>query len=111
MNASTPADAKICLKASCASACICVIRVCMGLLSLPATCQVCTVSLKAGQSTYNWPAADTLQPPLRCGFRQQLRPGVAMTSNVKSWLPMFLHFLGPLVLRPLAEPEPGRHDG
>ena len=76
MNASTPADAKICLKASCASACICVIRGCMGLLSLPATCQVCTVSLKAGQSTYNWPAADTLQPPLRCGFRARLKRSV-----------------------------------
>ena len=36
---------------------------------------------------------------LRFGFRQRLTPGVDMTSNVKSWLPMFLHFLCPLVLR------------
>jgi hypothetical protein len=30
-------------------------------------------------------AADCLQPPLRCGFRQQLKAGVDMTSHVKSW--------------------------
>ena len=30
-----------------------VLRGCMFLLSLTATCQVCTVSLKAGLSTYN----------------------------------------------------------
>jgi hypothetical protein len=52
MNASAPADAKICSKASRASACIFVIRGCMFLLSLTATCQVCTVSLKAGLYTY-----------------------------------------------------------
>src|SRR3989449_11464781 len=38
----------------------------MFLLSLSATCQVWTVSLKAGQSTYKGFAADCLQPPLRC---------------------------------------------
>jgi hypothetical protein len=48
----------------------------MVLLSLTATCQVWTESLKAGLFTYNWPAADCLQPTLRCGFRQQLTPGV-----------------------------------
>src|SRR5713101_7454816 len=58
MNASAPADAKICSKASCASACIFVIRGCMFLLSLSATCQVWTVSLKAGQSTYKGHGAD-----------------------------------------------------
>jgi hypothetical protein len=29
-------------------------------------------------------AADCLQPPLRCGFQQQLKAGVDMTSDVKS---------------------------
>ena len=29
---------------------------------------------------------------LGSGFRQQLKAGVAMTSNVKSWLPIVLHF-------------------
>src|SRR5215510_3162092 len=33
--------------------------------------------------------ADCLQPSLRSGFRQQLRPSVAMTSNVKSWEQLF----------------------
>ena len=77
----------------------------------PRTCGVETVSLKAGLFTYNWPAADCLQRPLRSRFRQQLRPGVAMTSNVKSGLPIVLHFLRPLVLCPSEEPEPGRDDG
>jgi len=76
MNASTPADAKICLKASCASACICVIRGCMGLLSLPATCQVCTVSLKAGQSTYKSLAGDGGQRALRFRCPSHLKRGV-----------------------------------
>src|SRR5262249_23655567 len=62
-NASAPADAKLSSKASCASLCICVIRRCMFLLSLTATCQVCTVSLKAGLSTYNRFAPRTLDPP------------------------------------------------
>jgi hypothetical protein len=44
-------------------------------------------------------------------LRRQVSLGVAMTSNVKSGLPMFLHFLGPLVLRPSEEPEPVRNDG
>ena len=35
-------------------------------------------------------AADCLQPPLRSGFRQQLKAGVAMTSHVKSWQQIFL---------------------
>jgi hypothetical protein len=34
-----------------------------------------------------------------------------MTSNVKSWLPIVLHVLRPLVQRPSEEPEPGRDDG
>jgi hypothetical protein len=49
--------------------------------------------------------------PLRSRFQARLRPGVAMTSNVKSWLPMDLHLLYPLVQRPAEEPEPGKHDG
>jgi len=35
----------------------------MFLLSLPATCQVCTVSLKAGLYTYNCFAGGALHPP------------------------------------------------
>lgn len=35
------------------------------------------------------PAADALQPPRRCGFRAQLRPGVDMTSDVKGWEQLF----------------------
>jgi len=62
MNASAPAEAKIGSKASRASACLCVIRGGMFLLSLTATCQGCTVSLKAGLYTYNWPAGDGKQP-------------------------------------------------
>src|SRR5712691_3583968 len=70
MNASAPADAKICSKASCASACIFVIRGCMFLLSLTATCQVWTVSLKAGQSTYNLFVGRSLGKTQRsCGRR------------------------------------------
>src|SRR4029450_9468842 len=53
MNASAPADAKLSSKASCASLCMFVIRRGMFLLSLTATCQVYTVSLKAGLYTYN----------------------------------------------------------
>jgi hypothetical protein len=41
----------------------------------------------------------------------RLTPSVAMTSNVKIWLPIFLHFLGSLVLRPSEEPEPVGNDG
>ena len=37
-----------------------------------------TVSLKAGQSTYKGFAADTLQPPLRSGFRVRLRRSVRL---------------------------------
>jgi len=50
----------------------------MFLLSLAAPCQVCTVSLKAGQSTYKGPEADCLQRPLRSRFPQQLRPGIRL---------------------------------
>src|SRR5215467_1360772 len=52
MNARAPGESRICSKASCASACILVLRRCMFLLSLTATCQVWTVSLKAGLYTY-----------------------------------------------------------
>jgi len=68
----------------------------MFLLSLSATCQVWTVSLKAGQSTYKGPGADCLQRPLRSRFRQQFRPGVGQhrsnqmhggnTTMESSWL-------------------------
>jgi hypothetical protein len=45
-----------------------------------------TVSLKAGQSAYKGPGADGLQRLLvpRSRFRQQLRPSVGMTSDLKS---------------------------
>ena len=33
-------------------------------------------------------------------------PGVDMTSNVKSWLPILLHVLRPLVLRASEELQP-----
>src|SRR4029450_10140095 len=56
----------------------------MFLLSLTATCQVCTVSLKAGQSTYNCLAADCLQPTLRSGLRQLLKAGVRCQFQPKS---------------------------
>ena len=48
----------------------------MFLLSLTATCQVCTVSLKAGLSTYKWLAGDGVQRPLRSRFPPRLTPGV-----------------------------------
>jgi hypothetical protein len=54
---------------------------------------------------------DALQRPLRSRFRARLTPGVDMTSNVKSWLPILLHFLRPLVLRASEEAEPVRDDG
>ena len=62
-NASAPADAKLSSKASCASLCMFVIRRGMFLLSLTATCQVYTVSLKAGLYTYNGFARGALDPP------------------------------------------------
>ena len=61
----------------------------MFLLSLTATCQVWTVSLKAGLYTYKGFAADCQKPTLRCGFRQQLKAGVDMTSDVKGWEQLF----------------------
>src|SRR5207253_2264022 len=72
--------------ASCASACIFVIRGCMFLLSLTATCQVCTVSLKAGQSTYKGFAGDGCQRPLvpRSRFPPRLTPSVGRTSLAAS---------------------------
>jgi hypothetical protein len=73
----------------------------MCLLSLTAPCQVWTVSLKAGRYTYKALAGDGEQPSLvpHFGCSLRLKRGVDMTSNVKSWLPMFWHFLCPLVLR------------
>src|SRR5262249_48777603 len=46
----------------------------MFLLSLTATCQVCTVSLKAGLSTYNRLARGTLDAP--DGEAAQAKPGI-----------------------------------
>ena len=55
----------------------------MFLLSLTATCQVWTGSLKAGHSTYNGLAPDCLQPTLlrRSRFRQQVSPGVRPSNR------------------------------
>ena len=52
----------------------------MFLLALTATCQVWTVSLKAGLYTYNRPAADACQRPLvpRSRCQARLRPGVSL---------------------------------
>jgi hypothetical protein len=50
----------------------------MFLLSLTATCQVCTVSLKAGLNTYKARAGDCLQRPLRSRFRQRLTRSVRL---------------------------------
>ena len=82
-NASAPAESRVCSQASCASAWILVLCGCMFLLSLTATCQVCTVSLKAGQSTYKGPGADCLQRPLvpRSRFRQRLTPSVRVSAG------------------------------
>jgi hypothetical protein len=41
----------------------------------------------------------------------RLRRSVDMTSNVKSGLPIVLHFLSPVSFRPSEEAEPVRHDG
>jgi hypothetical protein len=70
-------------------ACIFVIRECMFLLSLVATYQLWRVPLKAGLSPDKGCAADCLQRPLRSRFRQQLTPGVDMTSDVKTWSEKF----------------------
>src|SRR5262249_46613451 len=72
-NASAPAESKICEKASGASACLCVLRGCMCLLSLTATCQVCIVPLKAGLYSYNRRASDGWQRPLVPRFHCQPR--------------------------------------
>jgi hypothetical protein len=48
---------------------------------------------------------------LRCGFRQQLKPGVDMTSAVKSCEPLFQVFMMVFNLRALQEAEPVRDDG
>src|SRR5215831_5532141 len=55
-----------------------VIRRCMFLLSLTATCQVCKVSLKAGRYTYKPLAPDRFQPLLlrRYGFQRQVKRSV-----------------------------------
>jgi hypothetical protein len=59
-----------------------VLRRGMFLLSLTATCQVWTVSLKAGLNTYNRHAGDGLQLTLRFSFRQQLKAGVMQPSLI-----------------------------
>ena len=42
-----------------------------------------------GLNKYQRLAADALQPPLRCGWRAQLRRSVDMTSDVKGWEQLF----------------------
>jgi hypothetical protein len=60
---------------------------------------------------YQAAAADSCQPPLRSGWQQRLSPSVAMTSEVKGWLPIVLPVLPPVSLRPSAALEPVRPDG
>jgi hypothetical protein len=55
-----------------------------------------------------YPAPDWHSASAPC---QQVMPGVDMTSDVKSGLPIFSHGLRPMVLRPSAEAEPVRDDG
>jgi hypothetical protein len=50
----------------------------MFLLSLLATYQVWTVSLKAGLYTYKGSGADAQKPTLRCGFRARLTASVRL---------------------------------
>ena len=83
----------------------------MFLLSLTATCQVLTVSLKAGHSTYKSLAGDGLQLTLRFSFQPRLMPGVDMTSDVKSREQLFYVCLMFFLLGLSEEPEPGRDDG
>ena len=56
-------------------------------------------------------AGDGVQRPLRGRFQARLTRGVDMTSDVKSWLPIFSHLLCPIVRRPSEEPEPVISDG
>ena len=58
-----------------------------------------------------YPEGDGCQRPLRSRFQPRLTRGVAMTSKVKSWLPILGHCLRPLVLRASEEAGPGRDDG
>ena len=66
---------------------LCVLHRCMFLLSLTATCQVWTVSLKAGLYTYKGFAADRFQRPLlrRSRFQQRLRRGVRLRWQEEGW--------------------------
>jgi hypothetical protein len=54
---------------------------CMFLLSLIATYQVWTVSLKAGLYTYKGSGADALQRPLRSRFRARLTASVRVSAG------------------------------
>jgi hypothetical protein len=56
-------------------------------------------------------AADCLQRPLCSRFRQQLRPSVDMTSDVKSGEQLFYVCLMLFLLGLSEEPEPVRDDG
>jgi hypothetical protein len=58
-------------------------------------------------------AGDCLQPPLRSGFRQRLKPGVDMTADVKGCSQFFMSSSqGPSASRcPVEEAEPVRHAG
>src|SRR5262249_59531509 len=68
---------------------------CHGRHSIP---QIVITSAEGGDlNKYQSAAADCLQRPLlrRFRFRQRLSRSVDMTSDVKSWLPIVLHFLYP----------------
>jgi hypothetical protein len=83
----------------------------MFLLALTAPCQVCTVSLQAGQSTYKRHGADCLKPPLRFSFPPRLMPSVDMTSDVKSGQQIFLGLHAVFSLGASEESEPALGDG
>jgi len=73
-------------------------------------------AMKVASTVLNGEDEETDRKALRLVLTQprcspHLMRSVAMTSNVKSRLPMFLHFLCPRSLRPVEEPEPVRHDG
>ena len=78
----------------------------------PYTMKVVRAVLNGGrEETYS--NATRLAPTQlpRSRFRQRLRPGVDMTSDVKGWEQLFYVCIMFFPLCLSEEPEPGRHDG
>jgi hypothetical protein len=65
-----------------------VIRRCMFLPSLTATCQLWTVSLKAGLNTYKRHAGDGEQCPLRSRCPPRLKRGVRLPKERRERFPL-----------------------